>query len=67
MAGDSLPRKAGDHRAYAKKAKAELPPLEDYEKKIIHLNAAKAAEATTAEPEKAAEALSALSARGAWQ
>jgi len=47
------------HRAYAKKAKVELPPLEDFEKKIIHLNAAKAAAATTAQPEKAVEALKA--------
>jgi integrase len=45
------------HRAYAKKAKVELPPLEEFEKKIIHLNGAKAAEATTAQPEKAVESL----------
>ena len=47
------------HRAYAKKAQVVLPPLEDFEKKIIHLNGAKAAEATTAQPEKAVEALNA--------
>lgn len=34
------------HRAYAKKAKVELPPLEDYEEKIIHLNTTPDAEVT---------------------
>ena len=38
---------------------ADLSNLEDYEKTIIHLNAAKAAEATAAEPEKTAEAVTA--------
>src|SRR5260370_33964109 len=47
------------HRAYAKKAKVELPPVEDFEKKLIHLNAAKATAATTAQPEKPVEALKA--------
>ena len=47
------------HRAYAKKAKVELPPLEDFEKKIIPFTAAaKIAEAPTA-PQQAAEALNA--------
>ena len=45
------------HRAYAKKAKVELPPLEDYEKKIIHLNAAQPPEETGPEPEQPAKVL----------
>jgi integrase len=45
------------HRAYAKKATVLLPPLEEYERKIIQLNAgAKTIEASTEEPEKPAEA-----------
>jgi integrase len=44
------------HRAYAKKAKVELPPLEDYEKKIIRLNAVQAVDPTEVEFEKAPKA-----------
>ncbi|HVM51130.1 MAG TPA: tyrosine-type recombinase/integrase [Candidatus Acidoferrum sp.] len=44
------------HRAYAKKAQVILPALEDFEKKIIQFNGAKAAEATVAQAEQAVEA-----------
>jgi integrase len=46
------------HFAYAKKAKVLLPPLEEYEQKIIQFNGAKAAEAAP-QPEQAVEALNA--------
>lgn len=50
------------HRAYAKKAQVLLPPLEEYEKKIIPFNgtanaAANTTEAPTTRPEKAVEAV----------
>jgi len=44
------------HRAYAKKAQVILPALEDFEKKVIRLDAAKAAHTAAARPEQAAEA-----------
>ena len=44
------------HLAYAKKAKVLLPPLEEYEQKIIQFNGAKAAEAAP-QPEQAVEAV----------
>ena len=51
------------HRAYAKKAKVELPPLEDFEKKIVPFTAAaKIAETTTEQPQQSAEALNSLGA-----
>ena len=42
------------HRAYAKKAKVDLPALEDYEK-IIRLDTAQSVKAIGEEPEKAAK------------
>ena len=40
------------HRSYAKKAKVELPPLEDYEQKIVHLSNVTRQE-TTCQPQTA--------------
>jgi integrase len=47
------------HRAYAKKAQVLLPPLEEYERKIIHLNGATNVPAPAAEPELPVEAVNA--------
>ncbi len=41
------------HRAYAKKAKVTLPPLEEYEQKIVSLNGVKAAKAVQGQQEHA--------------
>jgi len=47
------------HRAYSKKAQFKLPPLEEYERKIVQLNAAKAAPTAQREQEQPAQAISA--------
>jgi integrase len=46
------------HRAYAKKAQVLLPPLEDYERKIIPLNGAANVAVPPSEPEIPVEAVS---------
>ena len=47
------------HRAYAKKAQVLLPPLEEYERKIIPFNGATNVAAPASEPELPVEAASA--------
>lgn len=45
------------HRAYAKKAQVTLPPLEEYEQKVVPFNPAKTASAQIeSEPAKAINA-----------
>ena len=41
------------HRSYAKKARVALPPLEEYEQKILSLNGVKAAAAVQGQQEHA--------------
>ena len=47
------------HRAYAKKAQVLLPPLEEYERKIIRFNGAANVAVPASEPEIPVEAVNA--------